>query len=812
MDTQRTPLPRRQDVFAARPHPLVLALSIAYASAFLAMPVHAQAPVSTGASADYVIGQGPLEQTLLSIGRQAGRTIVFDPAIVHGHTAPAVQGKFGIEEAIHQALAGSGLELVAGTDGVLTVKVAKVPVPSAASAPAARADSETGPVTQLQAIQVVAERDQAETSFKVDRTSTSTRSNTDLMDLPSSVTVVTSKVLESQQATSVEDAIANVAGVVYTASPQGTPTYSIRGYGQTSTLSNGLTNSAAPQTNIMGVERIEVLKGPQAILSGEGSLGGAVNVVTKKPQADPVREITLQYASNGDKTAGIDLSGAVTADKQLTYRLIVSGETQNNNWAGYEGSKTEYVMPELRWKDEKTDAIIGYSTDNRRIAPPAYTFAYRGYVQSTPSGVLGDDSDGFGVQTQNYFYTFERKLTDNVTFNSKMQFSTLELSLRMHSPLGLTGTDTMYYSGTHQESRTETKAGDHYLESRFDTGPIHHKLTTGISHDSTYYYQLQFQDSSLQVPVYADTSLFTRVGGYPYSTFSQNGSQFGAYAIDLMSWNKFNLLIGGRRSKYESGSDVTYLTGSKKEYATPSKGMWETTPEIGLVYNLTPSVSAYTSYAEGFNPQLGYTICGGGESAPMRTRNKEAGMKFDLLDSKFSITTAAFDLDQINSMQYSSTGACYNLMPAQKTKGVELDMAGELTHGLNLLFNATYSTIEDVSGYYQEYAARPKKKASLWATYEFQNQMLHGWGVGLGVSAWDSSLLGYKYSTSTTDPVKLAGAARTDASVSYHRKDWSLTLGVKNVFDRQLYDFATTNTYVPLQPGRTATLTYKLNL
>jgi iron complex outermembrane recepter protein len=809
LDTQRAPLSRRQEVFAARPHPLVLALSIAYAGVFLAMPAYAQAQTATGAAVvDYAIVPGSLEQTLLSIGRLSGRAIVFDPALVRGHTAAAVEGRLGVEEAVRKALAGSGLELSGGADGVLTVKAANAVAAPTVAAPVASSES----VTQLKAIQVVAERDQAETSFKVDRTSTSTRSNTDLMDLPSSVTVVTAKVLESQQATSVEDAIANVAGVIYTASPQGSPSYSIRGYGQTSALNNGLTNSAAPQSNIYGVERIEVLKGPQAILSGQGSLGGAVNIVSKKPQAETIRDITLQYGSYGDKTVAGDFSGALTADKKLTYRLVAAGELQNNNWAGYEGNKTEYIMPELRWKDDKTDATIGYSTDNRRTAPTAYTFAYKGYVQQAPNGVLGDDSDGFGVHTQNYFYTVEQKLSDNVSFNSKMQFTTFELSLRMHSPLGLTGTDTMYYAGTHQESRTETTAGDHYLESKFSTGAVRHKLTTGISHDSTNYYQEQFQDNSVQVPIYADTSLFTPVGGYPYSTFSQKGSQFGAYVIDLMSWNKFNLLVGGRRSKYESGSDLTYLTGSKKEYATPSKGMWETTPMVGLVYNVTPNVSAYASYAEGFNPQLGYSICGGAQSQPMRTRNKEVGMKFDLLDSKFSVTTSAFDLDQLNTLQYNSSGACYNLMSAQRTKGVEVDMAGELTKGLNLLVNATYSTIEDVSGYYQEYAARPKKKASIWATYDFQSQLLHGWGVGVGLSAWDSSLLGYRYSTTTTDPVKLAGAARTDASVSYHRKDWSVILGVKNVFDRQLYEFATTDVYVPMQPGRTATLTYKLSL
>ncbi|MEN3109690.1 TonB-dependent receptor plug domain-containing protein [Uliginosibacterium paludis] len=304
MDAQKAP-------FAGRPSPLVLALSIAVAGSFLVMPAGAmaQSAGTVAASISYSIEQGPLEQTLLAIGRQSGRTIVFDPAVVRAVTAAAVKGSLSAEDAVRSALRGTALALSIKADGTLSVLQA----PAAAE--------QAAPVASLKAITVVAERDQAETSFKVDRTSTSTRSDTDLMDVPASVTVVTAKVLEAQQARSVEDAISQVAGVIYTKSPQGTPSYSIRGYGQTAVTSNGLANSAAANTNIAGVERIEVLKGPQAILAGAGSsggasnpgaLGGAVNVVSKKPQAETLRELTVQYGSYGDKV----LSGVVLSTVQ----------------------------------------------------------------------------------------------------------------------------------------------------------------------------------------------------------------------------------------------------------------------------------------------------------------------------------------------------------------------------------------------------------------------------------------------------------------------------------------------------------------
>jgi iron complex outermembrane recepter protein len=788
--------------FIGKPLPLVLALSLVYASPFVGVSANAQVQTSASATANYEIEAGPLDQALRRIESESGRALAFDPARVRSRVSAPVKGALTAEAAVRAALVGTGLTVGVKPDGTLLVSDAVVPAPAE--------QEQALPVTALEAITVVAQRDQAETSFKVDRTSTSTRSDTDLMDVPSSVTVITSKVLESQQATSVKDAISQVAGVIYTQSPQGAPSFSIRGFGQTSVLSNGLQSNAASGANVFGVERIEVLKGPQAILSGSGSLGGAVNIVIKKPQAEPIRELTTQYASHDDMLAAIDLSGAVSQDKRLTYRFIASREEQSKNAAGFDGNKAEYYMPELRWKDSTTDVIVGYSADNSHSGPPAYTFAYLDYVQPMPKQRLGHESDGFDNQTQNYFYTWTQKIRPGIQFTSKMQHTDNKFALRMKSPLGMAGTDTVFFAQSHQETQTQTTAGDHYFESNFNTGPVTHKITTGISHDKTSTSMLELYEDGMPVAVYGDPYDFTASKGTPYSLNVNDGQQVGGYALDLMKWGDVSILLGARRSKYQAESSVRSLSSGQLS-TTPSESIWETSPMVGVVYSVTPTVSVYANYVDGFNPQLGKTMCGGVPNEPMRTKNKEAGAKFDFFGSKFSVTTAMFELDQSNVMSYNSAQQCYNLISAQTTKGIELDMAGQVYEGLNLLFNATYTKLKDASGETLVFAAHPTQRASLWATYEFQSEALRGWGMGLGIAANNKSYLGAKYATSTTDPVKLPGSARIDASVSYRRKDWSLLLGVKNVFDRELYDFATTTTYVPVQPSRTTTLTYKVN-
>lgn len=256
--------------------------------------VHAQqAPAADkGASLhDYDLKAGLLVQTLEAIENISGRRIDFDRAdLAKGH-AKAVNGNLSAGAAISQALAGT--RYVLQDDGVGTLSV-----------------------TSGATVEVVARRDQAETEFKADRSDTATRGGTSLHMVPASVTLITSKVLESQQATDLTEALRNVSGMSLAKTPQNNTTFGVRGFDAGSN-SNGLTDNSAVYRNVLAVERVEVLKGPQAILSGGNSLGGAVNIVVKKPQTNAIRDLTVQYGSFGDKTIGADLSGKIGDDERL---------------------------------------------------------------------------------------------------------------------------------------------------------------------------------------------------------------------------------------------------------------------------------------------------------------------------------------------------------------------------------------------------------------------------------------------------------------------------------------------------------------
>jgi iron complex outermembrane recepter protein len=734
----------------------------------------------------YALEAGPLSQTLASIAKLSGRPVKFDDALVSGLRSGPVTGSLNARQAVEQALAGTGLQVSESATGSLQVAA-----------------------TDLGRVLILAKRDQAETSFKADRSDTATRSGANLIDVPASMTIITSKVLETQQATSIDDALRNVSGLVTRENAQGLSSFAVRGFVQTSALVNGVSSPYAAMVDVNGVERVEVLKGPQAILSGGNSLGGAVNIVTKKPQAETVRELLLQYGSYGDKTVGLDVGGALGYDKQLSYRVIGSWAEASHNDAGFDGREKRSLMPQLRWKDAQTDLIVGASIAKQHTPPNRYTFAMDG-IQSEPTMLLGNKDDGFDLDSKRLFYSLEHQLAPSLTLVSRMQRSLDTIDAHLYGPQFPTSNTRFGFVPSNDVTDYHTSSGDHYLRLSFNTGPLSHKLSTGLNHTQQTLWRDSYEGSLQFVEAYASSPYDfpalnhnTRI-----QTNSSSSKQRGLFAQDLIEFGDFNLLLSARNTKYEDGPGrISYLSyGTASD--TDSKSMSKTTPGVGLVYKLQPNVSLYASYIEGFVPQFSTSKnCNGGAFDPMETKNKEIGTKFDLLDHRLAVTVSAFELNQSNRLEfeqvYGDETQCYRQRDAAQIRGLELDVQGQIARGWNVVMNYTYNHEKDVEKESAVEAAKPKNAFSLWTTYEFQ-QALKGLGMGLGVKGHSRTRGGY-----TSTAVQIPGSGTVDASMFYTAGRWSATLGIKNLFDRTLYGYATSPLYVPIESGRTAMFTLR---
>lgn len=740
----------------------------------------------------YDLKPGPLVQTLNAIAKISGRPIAYDIADLSRGRANAVRGNYSAGAAISQALAGTSYTLNEDNTGTLVV------TPSAS-------------------VVVLAKRDQAETEFKADRSDTATRSGTSLHLVPGSVTLITSKVLESQQATDLTEALRNVSGMHFNKGPQSNTTFGIRGF-SASTDSNGITDNSATSRSIFAVERVEVLKGPQAILSGGDSLGGAVNVVVKKPQEETIRDLTLQYGSHEDKTAAVDLSGTVTADKRFTYRTIASIQDARRNEAGFNGKNGKSIMQAFRWKDSATDFIASAEYSNEKNAPDRYTFARRdGVILPVPGRLMGNVSDGVDVKVRRLGYQLEQKIGDVAVLISRLQDTHQDFDLHFPTPSGLLYAknaapnaprpDIQFYA-SNTIRPDDTLSGDHYLRFNIPTWEVRHKLSIGFNHTNFSQEQKQYTGNPVTVSVYPPSQdVIPSVVDHATvlaSGYMLGQRQRGVYLQDLMSYEKWNLLLNLRRTRYykPEGTTIFYGTPQNFTFSDPSTTDYHTSPGAGIVYQLNDQTSLYASYGEGFQPNSNLA-CGGGFVPPTLTKNRELGAKFDLLDSKFTLTTSAFSLQQSNRQQYDRINDCYNVRDAKRTQGIEIDAQGRLLPGLDAIFNYTYTQIKDVGNNVTQFAGEPKHKANVWAVYKFQTAELKGFGVGVGLQGNSSSL------GSETRPFKIPGGAQVDASLYYATGPWSATVGVKNVFDRLLYSTAVSDAYIPVMPGRVYALTVK---
>jgi iron complex outermembrane recepter protein len=785
---------RKDSRFATRK--LILPATLASVFALGAAPgVHAQQAAATGSAAAvhyYDLKPGPLVQTLEQIEQISGRRIDFDRADLAKGRAKAVNGNFSAGAAISQALAGTRYILNEDNTGTLVV-------------------------TPGATVEVVAKRDQAETEFKADRSDTATRSGTSLHLVPGSVTLITGKVLETQQATDLTEALRNVSGMSFAKSPQNNTTFGVRGFSASSD-SNGITDNSATMRSVFAVERVEVLKGPQAILSGGDSLGGAVNIVVKKPQADTIRDLTVQYGSYDDRTIAADLSGMVGNDKRFTYRTVGSLQDARRTQVGMNGKNSKSLMQALRWKDKTTDFTASAEYTNDKNPLDRYTFARRdGVILPVPDRLLASPADGVDVKIRRFGYQLEQKLGENTVLISRLQDTHQDFDLHIPSPSGLlyakgaapdAPLPDMEFYASRMLQKQHTLSGDHYLRFNVPTGDVRHKLSVGFNHNNDDVGYTQYEGDTLTVPVYSSTPYAfddLRDGATLLTTFGSGQRQRALYAQDLMSYEKWNLLLNWRRTHYTTPelTSTFYTSSGTSVYQTDPTNTYHTTPGAGLVYQLNDQTSLYVSYAQGFQPTRAIK-CGGGLVPPNQTTNREIGAKFDLFDSRFTLTTSAFSLQQSNELQYDQFNNCYNVRNAQRTQGAEIDAQGRLLPGLETIFNYTYTQVKDVGEPGTLFAGRPRHKMNLWAVYKFQTAALKGFGVGLGLTATSNSL-GIERAPLFTVP----GGAQVDSSLYYATGPWNATLGVKNIFDRTLYGTTVSGSYIPVLPGRTYALTVK---
>jgi iron complex outermembrane receptor protein len=670
--------------------------------------------------------------------------------------------------------------------------------PSAGSTPGAKPEVSTETPQVEEEIEIVVTGEQEpEAEYRVPNATSATRTDTSIRDIPQSIQVVPQQVLEDRQVQRVEEALENVSGVQQTLSSLNIATgFLIRGFETNNIYRDGLrdpTNSLSG-AELANVDRIEVLKGPAAVLYGQGELGGLVNLVTKQPLAEPFYSIEGTVGNFNLYGGAIDLTGPLNDSKTLLYRLNASAQ-RSDTFIDFSEIERYQIAPVLTWRiGERTTLTFEGDYQNRRY-PEVPGLPAVGTVLSNPLGelprtrFLGDPDFNYReIESLRVGYRFEHRFSENWAVRNSFKAALQSLDSKFAFPIGLQDDNRTFdqlYAATNKPDDRDVYAFDTNVVGKFQTGSIQHQVVFGVNFDryavSRNIFLAELDPIDIFNPVYGRTP-----GDIVRRIITKDRSEsLGFYVQDQISLlENLKLVLGGRFDvvNQEQENLVSSTTSEQQDEAF--------SPRVGIVYQPIQPVSLYASFSRSFNPATPGTILASGAAAePERGTQYEVGIKTEFLEGKLSSTLAFYELTRSNVLTPDPNDPFASVQTGeQRSRGFELDVAGEILPGWRVIASYAYTDTKITQDNEYDIGNRlinvPQNSASLWTTYEVQKGGLKGLGFGVGLR-----YVGERQGD-LENSFELPSYLRTDAAIYYKRNNFRAALNVSNLFDTEYFEAA----------------------
>ena len=478
--------------------------------------------------------------------------------------------------------------------------------------------------------------------------------------------------------------------------------FSLRGFvGDENLPSNYLVNGFnagrgfGGSRDLSGIESVEVLKGPRAALFGRGEPGGTVNLVTKRPTFDTAGEIKLSVGSFDTYRADIDYTTAFNDD--VAIRLVGFYEDAESFRDTIETTKQGF-SPSIVWNiNNNSQLIYELEYSDQEVPFDRGVLAIDGELGLIPeSRFLGEPGDGpieadvLGHQLE-YIHDFDDSWS--ILFGANYRDTSLE-GFATETGFGgvVNGEVNRFrryrdYDSTYQVLRAE-------VSGNVNVAGFENRLIIGIDGD-------KFENDQFALRVRGDQyiNVFNPVyGAYALPTPTSNTDRVeiqesvGVFIQDQISLtDKLDIRIGARFDDYEQRLNNRLVNTNTKQ--TESR----VSPQFGVVYEASDYVSVYGAYGENFRPLSGSDANGNGFE-PNQSASAELGVKFTLNDGALFGTVAVFKVEQDNMLVVDdATAFTYAAIGEAQSRGIEIDLTGELTDTLEIWASYAYvdATIEN---------------------------------------------------------------------------------------------------------------------
>jgi len=611
------------------------------------------------------------------------------------------------------------------------------------------------------------------TGYRATRSNTGTRTDTPLQLAPISVQVVSREAMDDQQVLTLSDAVKNVSGVYTRQGPDGNTmdAFNIRGFqvaSYGSSYMDGVRDFSRAPKETAGLERIEVLKGPAAIMYGRIEPGGMINRVSKKPQAERAMRIGQQIGSDNFYRTTLDATGALNDEATWLYRVNAAGEDAD----GFKDdtySRRVYVAPQIEWlAGERTSVRLAaeYLNNDRSWAQTYGTIGNaQGPVRVPIETNLHDEDDRYEDDSLSWQLVVTHDFNEDWRLQQKLTW--VERSSVAHGSLLSAADAAGNYSRSYwgwDDERAKIGSANLDVTGHLSTGAIDHTLLMGIDYFDEDYNSGGWASGG--------TALVTNVfapnhDSAPYdlnhtvSTYYYTNRNLGAYLQDQLALfdDRLQILAGLR---YDN-ADYDNTFGTNTSIARDDALTWR----AGILYEVRPGISLYTSYVEGFGTS-NVVSATGEKFDPQTSHQTELGAKF-ALSSGVGVTIAAFQLVKDNLTMADPADITRVILAGEATsEGIELDVSGQLTPFWNVIASYAYTDVRYTrSDRFQgeRLHSIPKHGASLWSTYRFGES---GWQLGAGVVHRSDRLGLQRGSSPALYPYTLDAYTLIDAMVAYN--------------------------------------------
>ena len=659
---------------------------------------------------------------------------------------------------------------------------------------------ENGEVIRLDQFEVNGQRDKAD--YAVARSRTATKTDTALIDVPQAITVITRDLIDDQAMLSLGDVTRYVPGAGIAQGEGNRDTPVLRGNSTTADFFvDGIRDDVQYFRDLYNVDRVEVLKGPNAMIFGRGGSGGVINRVIRQANWAQHRDFSFQAGSWEHYRGVIDFGQPI--NNALAFRATGMLEDSGS----YRESVTlnrRAINPTLAWQlSPQTILRAGFEYfHDERVADRGISSFQGRPVVTAPSTFFGDPAQSSTwAYARTSFVSLEHTFANGSSLRNRLNFGDYDKFYQNVFPgaVDATGNNVSIAAYSNATARRNwinqtdfvIPLGTNALKQTILAGlELGHQETDNFRRTG-YFDSISPTTTSITVPV-SNPRTSLPVSFRQSATDADNhgiAKTVSIYAQDQIELSpRLQAILGLRLESFDMDFR-NHRTGSKVENRDN-----EISPRVGAVFKPVDLLSLYASYSRTFVPRAGEQLSSltlaNRSLDPERFENIEIGAKWEYRPDLI-LTAAAYQLDRRNvAIADPSDPTKSILVDGQRAKGIELGITGRLTSDWSIVGGYSYqdgsikTTQSSTIKAGQRLGQLPRHSFSLWSRYDLNAQ----WGAGLGIIHRGAIF------ASADNRVSLPGFVRLDAAVFFKlNSSVRFQLNVENMLDRKYYSLAHSN-------------------